>query len=316
MAHFGSSLRRGRDCAAVLLLLGCGEDGTAVRDAEVSEPRRSKARTVTVELFRTTAREVEQAADGSFQERALTDLGGVEVCAIKQRRAFASFQSFVDLDPQPCATSAEGETVLLSNLPTNADLVIAFRKDGYAPSTMTFRTDDNDVAAPAWGSLSNPLLREGALTPWLESEPRPAAGDGIVGIGASAIWAGAALPPATTPRGGAGIVNVTPSEGVRVEIEDAEGRAVREVSTLRERSVWVSLPEGSYAFRFSHPRMNMRAAGVTAQYLIAGLSTDVLDTIEVPVLADHNAGAVLDALCHAPRWNGRLEDLATCTLAP
>ena len=61
--------------------------------------------------------------------------------------------------------------------------------------------------------------------------------------------------------------------------------------------------------------MNIRAAGATAQYLIVGLTTDDQSTIEVPVLAGHNAGAVVDALCRAPRWDQRIDDLATCTLA-
>jgi hypothetical protein len=61
--------------------------------------------------------------------------------------------------------------------------------------------------------------------------------------------------------------------------------------------------------------MNTRAVGATAQYLIAGLSTGELDTIEVPVLAGHNANAVVDALCRAKQWDQGVDDLATCTLA-
>jgi hypothetical protein len=275
-----------------------------------------KPRTVSVELFRTTVRELEQAADGSLRYGALTDLGGVEVCAAKQRPAFASFKPFRDLAPPRCATSIEGQTVLLSNLPANSDLVITFAKDGYRPGTMTFRTDDNDVAAPAWGSVSNALLHEGAAQPWLEPEPRASTGDGIVAIWAVADWAGAAFEPGEPQLSADGVINVAPAQDVSVEIEDADGVAVRELSTLRERPLFVSLPEGSYAFRFSHPRMHVRAVGATAQYLIAGLPTGELDKIEVPVLAGHCVNAVIDALCSAPRWDQRVDDLATCTLAP
>lgn len=284
-----------------------------MRDADPGDApttlRHVKPRTVSIEMFRTTGRELEKAEDGSLRYAALTDLDGVEVCAVKQRPAFASFQPFTDLDPPLCTTSLAGQTVRLSDLPANSDLVIACAKAGYRPSTFTFRTDDYDVAAPAWGSISSELLREGAVDPWLEPEPRPSTGDGIAFIRAAAVWAGAAVVP------GEQVLNVVTAQGVSVEIKDAEGLMVSELSTPRERSLYVSLPDGSYAFRFSHPRMNIRAVGATAQYLIAGLSTDALDVVEVPILAGHDAVAVVDALCRAPRWDQGVDDLATCTLA-
>jgi len=264
---------------------------------------------VSIELFRTTGRELEQASDGAVRNGALTDLDGVEVCATKQRAAFSSFRPFTDLDPARCATSLKGQTLMLSGLPANSDLVITYRKDGYRFSAITFRTDDYDVAAPAWGSLSHELLREGATEPWLEPEARASTGDGVVAIGAVAVWAGAAV------VAGGQVINVVDSRDVSVEIEDAEGRLVRELSSLRDSPPFLSLPEGSYAFRYSHPRMHIRPVGATAQYLIAGLSTAALDTIEVPVLAGHDVGAVVDALCAAPHWDQPVSDLPTCTLA-
>jgi hypothetical protein len=319
MSGFGVSLR-GWSAVLLLVSLSCGDGVDATRDAgairagadSATTPRRVKPRTVSIELFRTTERALEQGDDGSVHFGALTDLAGVEVCAATQRAAFASFQPFIDMDPQRCTTSTQGETVLLSGVPANADLIITLTKDGYRPGAMTFRTDDNDVAAPAWG-ITSALSRADAMQPWLEPEPTPANGDGILFILASAVWAGAAFQPGEAQLG---LVNVTPAEGVTVEIADAEGRAIRQLSTLRERPLSVSLPAGSYALRFSHPRMNVRPVGATAQYLIAGLSTDELDTIEVPVLAEHAITAAVDALCHAPLWDQNVEDLATCTLAP
>jgi len=309
-ALVSSRQRRGVWSGAMLLLsVSCGDATTAAPEAgATATPRRVKPRTVSIELFRTTAREVEHQPGGS----APTDLDGVEVCAAKQRPAFASFEPFIDLDPPLCATSVAGQTVRLSGVPANSDIVITLAKDGYRAATITFRTDAYDVAAPAWGGVSHALAPDGAVVPWLEPEPRASPGDAIVDIWASAVWAGADFVPGEPD----GVINVVHAQDVSVEIEDVEGRSLGKFSTVRERSLFVSLPEGSYAFRFSHPRMNIRAVGATAQFLIAGLSTATLDTIEVPVLAGHRASAVVDALCWAPRWDQGIEDLATCTLAP
>jgi len=91
---------------------------------------------------------------------------------------------------------------------------------------------------------------------------------------------------------------------------------VVELTTLRARPLWVSLPAGLYRFSFSHPRMKMRPAFASGQYLIAGLPTDAQDTVEVPVLAGDFTLAMIFADCGGPVWGPQFQDLATCTLAP
>ena len=109
------------------------------------------------------------------------------------------------------------------------------------------------------------------------------------------------------------MLNITPAEGVAVEIEHADSRAVTKVSTLRERPVFLSLAEGLYRMRFSQPVMSVGPVGANAQYMVTGLPTDSQDTIEVPVLARHGALALVEASCRAPVSGQPVEDLATCT---
>jgi hypothetical protein len=77
-------------------------------------------------------------------------------------------------------------------------------------------------------------------------------------------------------------VNLEPAEEMEVEIEDANGRPVATVTTLRARPRLVSLPEGSYRVRFSHPRIAVFPMGVLNQYVVTGLPLDSQDAIEVP----------------------------------
>lgn len=312
-----------RSCAAaaVLLLFGCGDGAGLASDAGTDAApvaRRVKPRTVNFEIFKTGERVLEKAADGSFQYGALTDIGGVLACVAQRRDAFAHFQDFVPLEEPICTTSVEGELVRFEHVPASSDLILTFTKDGYEPVTLTFRTDEYDVSAPLWAaSVSLPFWRDGTAEPWLEAEPARVAGNGAVVIWATAFWSGEGTVQGEEQLATLPLPNATFSEGVTVAIEDANQLSVVELRTLRERPLWVSLPAGRYRFRFSHPRMKVRPAGATIQFMAAGLPTDQQDTIEVPVLAGHNAVAYVDAFC-APPWGHGVgaEDLATCTLTP
>jgi hypothetical protein len=292
-------------------------DASTVRDAGSTAAPRVKPRTVSIELFPTAERVLEPGPGGGFVYGPLVDIGGVEVCVAHARPAFASFDPFVNLAEPLCTTSVEGESVQIEGVPANRDLVLTFRKPGYAPGTFTFRTDDFDVAAPMWGgSQRTTLVREGAVEPWMEPAPPPQTGDGLAVIFVAAVWTGATPVVPDSEMLVAGIlVNVAPGEGVAVEIEDANGGRIAEVTTLREHPNIVSLPEGSYRMRFSHPRMNEGPVGRGNQYMVTGLPLDSQDTVEVPIVSGSLGFAVVDGECAAPSWTDTVEDLSTCTLA-
>lgn len=286
----------------------------AMSDAAVAK-RRVKPHTVRIELFHTAEQAIEQAADGSFVLGALTPIGGVEVCVVSQRAAFASFEPFQALEPPICTTSVEGQTVVLKELPINSDLVITFTKAGYEPGTMTFRTDEQDVAAPAWTpTFSTALVRERAVEPWLEPGPQAGVADGRAVIGVVAQWIGTEPVPGTALFGTGPTQNFVGAEDVAVEIEHADGSHVGELLfTLRDRPRFLSLPEGLYRMHFSHRIMNVESTAPRLRFMCWGLPTDAHATIEVPVVAGHAAGAIMGAFCHAPAAGYRLDDLATCT---
>jgi hypothetical protein len=307
------------DAASVVLaLVACSDahgnapaqepvmDASGTRDAGRDAATRVKERLVTIELLKTAERVLEMGADGELVYGPLIDIGGVEVCVVQRRAAFASFTPFADMERPICETSVEGEKVTLNGLPANSDLIITTNKAGYMPGSATFRTDEFDVDVPTmWGPTAvTAMVREGALEPWLEPGASADGPEGIAVVLANVVWI-----PVWIPAG------FTDAEGVTVEIE-REGRPVTALSTLRERWRFVPLPAALYSMRFSHPRMNARPFGVEEQYLVFGLGTDREDTIELPVLAGHFTAGVGQMFCAARDWNQTVEDLATCTLSP
>jgi len=249
------------------MLLACSDshrnvDATAPDDTpDAAVAKRVKVRTVSIEMFKMAEHLLESAADGSFKYGALTDIGGVKVCVAQRRAAFASFEPFEPLEKPICAKSVEGQTVRLSEVPASSDLIITYAKDGYQTGTWSFRTDEQDVAAPLWGVCAE-LVPTGGREPWLEPNPQAAVGDGAVAISATAFWTGAGDSPLYTQ-----------AEGVTVAIDRADrSPVVAPLKTLPDRPLWVSLPAGLYRFRFSHPRMNMQPMGADAQYFVVGRS--------------------------------------------
>ena len=303
------------------LVFGCrtetrGEDGGAADATRTM--RRVKERTVSIELLQTVERVLERSADGSFQYGTRRPIGGVKACVAMHRAAFASFELFERLEPEKCTTSVEGEAIRLEGVPSNADLIITYTKDGYMPEAGTFRTDEYDVALPFWSDAAvyfTPLVRERALEPWLEAPPRDAS-DGVMAAWAQAVgdWEvgyGREQFVADVVPG------VAPAADAVIRIETPDRDLLTKTLSLRDRPRFVALPAGLYRVSFEHPVLEVVPMGVQEQFLTTGLPTDDFETIEVPVLAGHLSLALVDAYCPLPSDMARpFSDLATCTLAP
>jgi hypothetical protein len=301
------------------LALGC-DDGEGARSGGDGDAGavRFKERTVRITLPRVGERKLDAADDGTVVYPKVTPLGGVEVCIARRRDAYALFEPFVELEPQRfCLTNVEKETTRHDGVPANSDLVVTYTKSGYEPVATTFRTDEYDVAVPSWSdnlAYFVPLVREHVLTRWLEADPPPDDANGTIAIWALAVgdWGrgyGARVFAAEADPG------VEQAHGMGVEITDPDGHRVAEMETLRDRPRFVSLPEGSYRVRFSHPSADVQPFGVQEQFTITGLPTDAFDAIEVPVLAGRLSLAAVEAYCLLPTDDRPFADLSTCTLA-
>jgi hypothetical protein len=152
--------------AMLVLGLGCADDQGTAADAGVGGAPdsgvRAKRRTVRIELWKMAERVLEPADGGASEYGPFVDIGGVEVCVARTRPAFAAFTEFHELSPPLCATSVEGETVELTGVPSNSDLVITLKKPGFVPGTLTFRTDEHDIVGPNFRSSAG----------WRPSPPR------------------------------------------------------------------------------------------------------------------------------------------------
>lgn len=310
---------------AAALALGCdpgADDDDAGPDASASASvgagTRTLERTVRIGLLRVAERTLQREPDGSVTYPDAIPLGDVEVCVAERRDAYAIMAPFTALDEPNCKLNAPDETVFLEDVQANSDLIVTFTKADYEPVITTFRTDEHDVAVPFWAdnmAYFVPLVREHAADPFIEPEPAGEDGDGLL-----AIWV---LVNGDWGHGESGRLfgseddpGVAQAEDVRVEISDEGGRQVAELSTRRDRPLFVRLPEGAYALRFSHPLMEVVPFGVQEQFMITGLPTSVYDTVEVPVRAGRLTLAAVETYCPLPTDARVFEDLATCTLEP
>ena len=302
-----------------MLLAGsaCGGASASKRLATSDAGPHTSERTVSIEVLRVGERSLETDEGAGIYYPKVTPLGGVEICVVKQRAAFASFQSFEALRPKICRTNVANETVRLSGVPANSDLLMTYTKQGFRPVMTTFRTDEFDVAVPTWADNSTyfiPLVREDAALP-VESTPTAQTAQGLVAIWVTATGEygtgdGTAVFNADEDPGAA------QADGVEVQVDDAAGHSITTLRTLRDRPLFISLPQSSYALRFTHPVMELVPTGVQEQYMIGGLPTDVENTIEVPIEPPFLSLATVDGFCPLPPDDSQpFRDLATCTLS-
>ncbi len=299
-----------------VLASGCEVGRTEAKSPTTDDGARVKERTVSIELLRTSERVLTTDPSGMVSYQPVLALGGVEICVVKRRNAFALLQPFQALGPAICATNVAGKPVRLAGVPADSDLLVTYVKQGYRTVLSTFRTDEFDVALPTWGDNSmyfTPLLRSDASLP-VESQPQAQAGDGLL-----AIWVDVVGDYGT---GNAGVLfgsegdpGTAQGEDVKVVIEDTHAVQMASLQTRRDRPLFVSLPPGPYRLRFTHPIMELTPSGVQEQFMTLGLPTDNPSDIEVSVTQGFVTLASVDGFCPLPADPAvGFSDLATCTL--
>jgi hypothetical protein len=305
---------------AMLLVVGCDDPvSNADTDASSAAPR-VKERTVSIEFLHTGERTLQTDDTGKVTYPKMKPIGGVEICIIKRRNAFDSFKPFAAVQRPICDTNAVDKLVRLKGVPANSDLLITYAKAGYQPVLTTFRTDEYNVALQDWADQIDaatyyiPMLRIGADLPDDSAGPAQATG------GRVAIWVYSTGEYAVGP--GQPVFNVDDdsgvgqAEGVNVKIAQADGAEVMELKTRRDRPMFVSLPEASYRFEFTHPIFELIPTGVQEQNMFGGLPTETFNTIEVPILRGFLTLALVDGYCPLPVGpNQRIADLATCAVS-
>ena len=317
--------RRSWSGAATLLVIvtalasGC-DQGVSEEDQDAATlAPRVKERTVNIEFLHTGERMFETDDTGIVTYRKMKPIGGVEICAIKHRKAFDSFGSFSPIVPAICVTNELNTLASLKAVPADADLIITYTKKGYRSVLTTFRTDEYNAAVQDWADQTDsatyyiPMLRTDTVLPDDGAGPAPELG-GLV-----AIWVYSTGEYGQGP--GQPVFNVDNDSGVgqadavNVKIANGDRRDIAELKTRRDRPLFVSLPEGSYRFEFTHPIFELIPTGVQEQNVFGGLPTETFNTIEVPVLPNYMTVALVDAYCPLPGApNRQITDLATCAV--
>lgn len=310
-------LARMLGCVLVsVLTANCDAGGSAGSNHTSDAGARTKPRTVSFQLLRTGERALTTDASGAVSYAPVKSLGGVEVCVSKRRSAFALLQPFEPLTPPICVTDAPGKPVRLQGVPANSDLLVTHTKAGYRPLLTTFRTDEFNVAIPAWADNAmyfTPLLRNEASLP-VEAAPPAKAADGLLAIWVDAIG-DYGTGPAGALFGSEGDPGTAQADKVNVTITDANAKSIVSLRTRRDRPLFVSLPAGSYRLHFTHPLMELAPAGIQEQFMTLGLPMDTPNDIEVVVAGDHLTLASIDGFCPLPVNPRRgFTDIASCTI--
>jgi hypothetical protein len=284
--------------------------------------RRVKERFVAIDLARITTREISKGDDGEAVYGPMKPLPGADVCVVQSRKAFAVGEPFEPLDSPICVKSVADELVHMPKVPANSDLIITVEHAGFQPWVLTERTGNYDVGGPGWAvnpAYALPLVKEGALDPWLESKPKPGLDDGLVAVGAAMRWMGdgPARPELLKPSEAlTGHVDTIAPGVIQVSVEPA-GASSFEMTTVAQHLTFVSLPGGDARFKFKtdNEHLSCASTGGTSGELL-GLPAEGKDTLELPVLADHIHFVGVLCNCANGPGDGELLDLPTCTFAP